>query len=119
MGGKMSRNKGSGYEREIVAAHRAENIAAVKVPFSGALKDFPGDVQIAGMIGECKRRKRGSGFFYKALSQGDDAADILFIRDDNEKTLVVIPIDFWFTLLKWAGIPKKFPAEAGSGDQRN
>lgn len=111
MSGRKSRNKGAGYEREVVAAHIQQGIAAKKTPLSGALKDYPGDVQIAGMIGECKRRKKSFTTLYQALSQGGDAADILFVRDDQQETLVVMPLEFWFTLLAWTKIPEKYPAE--------
>lgn len=114
MGGRASRNKGSGYEREIVADHIARGIAARKTPLSGALRDYPGDVQIAGMIGECKRRKKSFTTLYDALAQ--QGADVLFIRDDQQKSLVVVPIEFWFQLLKWAGIDKKFPSREGAPD---
>lgn len=114
MTGRRSRNKGSGYEREIVAAHIERGISARKMPLSGALRDYPGDVQIAGMIGECKRTKRSRTSLYDALAQGNDAADVLFIRDDGKKTLVVVPFEFWFQLLEWAGIPQKFPSNSGS-----
>ena len=110
MTGRRSRNKGSGYEREVVAAHIARGIAARKMPLSGALRDYPGDVQIAGIIGECKRTKRSRTSLYDALAQGNDAADVLFIRDDGQKTLVVMPLEFWMQLLEWSGIPQKFPA---------
>lgn len=111
MSGRHSRNKGAGYEREIVAAHIARGIEAKKTPLSGALRDYPGDVQIAGMVGECKRTKRSRTSLYDALAQGNDAADVLFVRDDQKETLVVMPLEFWMQLLEWAGIPDKFPAE--------
>jgi len=121
MSGRRSRNKGAGYEREIVAAHIERGIDAKKTPLSGALRDYPGDVQIAGIIGECKRTKRKRTSLYEALAQGNDAADVLFVRDDMKSTLVVMHLEFWFQLLNWAGIPQKFPArpggEIGASDQ--
>lgn len=110
MSGRHSRNKGAGYEREIVAAHIQRGIEAKKTPLSGALKDYPGDVQVAGIIGECKRTKRSRTSLYDALAQGNDAADVLFVRDDHQETLVVMPFQFWIQLLEWADIPKKYPA---------
>jgi len=105
-----SKRKGSGYELEVVRAHHALGIAGKKTPLSGALPGYPGDVQIAGLIGECKRRKRGAGFFYKALEQGQ-GADVLFTRDDNQETLVVLPWATWALILQWLEFAKKFPVE--------
>lgn len=110
-----SKAKGSGYELEIVKAHQALGIEAVKTPLSGALGGkYSGDVQIAGLIGECKRRRKGHSSLYKALSQGS-GSDIMFARDDHCKTLVVMPWETWACILGWLDWAKKYPA-TGSVD---
>tara|TARA_R110000824_G_scaffold66183_6_gene171871 strand:+ start:1764 stop:2117 length:354 start_codon:yes stop_codon:yes gene_type:complete len=104
-----SKAKGSGFELEIVRAHQALGIASKKMPLSGALGGaYRGDVQIAGLVGECKRRARGYSSLYKALEQGG-GMDILFVRDDRHETLVVMPWETWECFLKWSNIPAKFP----------
>lgn len=107
-----SKAKGTGYETEIVKAHRALGIASRRQPMSGALADFPCDVQIAGLLGECKRSRKQCTRLYNALEQG--GADILFVRDDHKKTLAVLPWSTWELVLEWCELAKKFPAEPES-----
>ena len=100
-----SKRKGSGYELEVVRDHLALGVQASKMPLSGALGGkYSGDVQVAGLIGECKRRRKGFSSLYKAIDQGKQPADILFVRDDHQKTLVVLPWSTWVKFLKWAKI---------------
>ena len=109
MGGRRSKAKGSGFELEVVRAHQELGIAARKMPLSGALGgDLRGDVQIACLVGECKRRARGFASLYKALEQGG-GSDLLFVRDDRHETLVVLPWETWACFLKWSGLPAKYP----------
>ena len=107
-----SKAKGTGYETEIVKAHRGLGIESKRQPGSGAIEGFPCDVQIAGLLGECKRSKKQCTRLYKALEQG--GADILFVRDDNQKTLTVLPWATWALILEWLELAKKFPAEPES-----
>ena len=110
-----SKRKGSGYELEIVRAHEALGIEAIKTPLSGALGGkYSGDVQIAGLIGEGKRRRKGHTSLYNALEQGT-GSDIMFARDDHRETLVVMPWETWAAILGWLEWAKKFPAK-GSVD---
>jgi hypothetical protein len=106
----FSKRKGSGYELEIVKAHQDLGIDAKKTPLSGAVKGYPGDVQIAGLVGECKRRRKGYSSLYKALEQGG-GADVMFGRDDSKETLVILPWATWVLVLEWLEFAKKFPAQ--------
>jgi len=111
MSGSRSKRKGSGYELEVVRAHQALGVDAFKTPLSGALGGrYRGDVQVAGLIGECKRRARGFGSLYDALDQ--QGADVMFARDDKRDTLVVLPWSTWAQIIKWLDWPKKFPHRA-------
>jgi|TARA_R110000803_G_scaffold134332_1_gene201404 hypothetical protein len=105
----FSKAKGTGYEGEVVKAHEALGIDSRRQPGSGAIKGFPCDVQIAGLLGECKRSRKQCTRLYKALEQG--GADILFLRDDNKKTLTVLPWETWVLILEWLELAKKFPAK--------
>ena len=49
----FSKAKGTGYETEVVKAHRALGIESRRQPGSGAIAGFPCDIQIAGLLGEC------------------------------------------------------------------
>ena len=104
-----SKRKGSGFELEVVRDHQALGIEARKTPLSGALPSYPGDIQIAGLIGECKRRRKGFSTLYKGLAQGDNAADLMFIRDDGQQTLVVLPWETWKLILGWLDFANKYP----------
>ena len=107
-----SKRKGSAYELEVVRDHLALGIQASKQPLSGALGGkYSGDVQIAGMYGECKRRRKSFTTLYKALEQGG-GSDLLFVRDDNQETLVVLPRKTWRVFLGWMRLAELYPAEA-------
>lgn len=111
-----SKRKGSGYELEVVRAHQALGIEAIKTPLSGALGGrYSGDVQIAGLIGECKRRRKSYSSLYNALEQGT-GSDVMFARDDHKETLVIMPWETWAAILGWLGWAKKYPAQPGSVD---
>ena len=106
-----SKRKGSGYELEVVRDHQELGVQASKQPLSGALggKDA-GDVQIAGRICECKRRRKSFTTLYKALEQGG-GSDALFVRDDNQETLVVLPWETWTQVMGWLRWAEIYPAE--------
>ena len=112
-----SKAKGSGYELEIVRAHEALGIEANKTPLSGALGGkYSGDVQIAGLITECKRRRKGHSSLYKALAQGQ-GSDIMFARDDHRPTLVIMPWETWAAILGWLDWKTKYPLQAATVDR--
>jgi len=97
-----SKAKGSAFELEVVRAHHALGVTARKMPLSGALGgELSGDVLVAGLKGECKRRRKGYTSLYNALDQGG-GNDVLFIRDDRRETLVVLPWSTWALFLDWA-----------------
>ena len=111
-----SKRKGSGYELEVVKAHLGLGVNAFKQPLSGALGGkYAGDVQIAGMLGECKRRKKGYTSLYKALEQVG-GSDMLFVRDDGQETLVVLPWQTCVQVIGWLDWAKKYPAENQNGE---
>ena len=112
-----AKRKGSGYELEVCHKHHAAGVDAFRIPLSGAMDRFPGDIQIAGMIAECKRRKKNFTSLYNALEQGG-GTDMMFCRDDNRETLVVLPWATWELIINWLDWPTKFPAAGGSGYQR-
>jgi hypothetical protein len=76
-------------------------VNARRVPLSGSVDGFEGDVIVQlhdGEIrGEVKARKRGAGFVTIERWLGDSAA--LFLRRDNARPIVVVPWETWARLL--------------------
>jgi Holliday junction resolvase len=91
--------KGSGFEREVVDILREAGFVSTKMPLSGALSDYKGDVKV--VIGsktfqiECKRRRAGFKTLYGWL--GDN--DFLVFRDDRCEPLIAMRLkDFTFIM---------------------
>ena len=53
-----SKALGTGLENRVVARAKAAGLTAHKQPLSGILKDYPNDVMVEGLLGECKVRSR-------------------------------------------------------------
>jgi hypothetical protein len=89
--GLKSPRKGSRIERELVQLHRGAGIPAERVPLSGAAGGtFSGDLRVAGgMRAEVKARASGEGF--RVLERWLGEMDLLFLRRDRSKPLVVMP----------------------------
>ena len=109
MSGKASRDKGANFEREVVNWHKDRNVEAERIPLSGAVKgNYSGDLKIGpqqALLAECKRRARAWQDLYDALDQ--DNSDMLFIRKDRERTLVVLPLETYEAFLEWIGWKEK------------
>jgi hypothetical protein len=98
--GKLSRDKGARFEREIVAIARSHGLRAVKVPLSGATEFAKGDVIVGNSAGDwtIEAKKRGASF--KQLYAWLDAdCDLLAIAADRQPVLAVLPIEDFFDLL--------------------
>lgn len=119
MSGKKSRDKGNRIEREIVNIHRKEGIPAERVPLSGAAGgSFTGDVYIAGVwTAEVKSRAGGDGF--RTIERWLEANDLLFLRRDGQKPLVVLPWKNYIILAKllerYIAIMGTMPEDAEEG----
>jgi hypothetical protein len=65
-GGRASRQKGDRFEREIVKALLDKGVTARRVPLSGAVEGFPGDIELehrgVKLLGQCKISADGSGY---------------------------------------------------------
>ena len=99
--GAKSRRKGGRLERDIVQRHRDAGIAAHRVPLSGAVAGYKGDVILDG-LGDlrCEVKGRGSGDGFKVLERWLGDFDLLFLRRDRQDPLVVLP---WRTWLRVTG----------------
>ena len=100
--GKFSRDKGANYEREVVNQAKELGLDSRRVPLSGALEHFKGDVQIKPTFAddfwtfELKRRKELPAWMLEAL--GENAG--LILRADNEKSVAVIPLTTLLELMQ-------------------
>jgi len=78
--GRSSKRKGSRYERRIVNDHQDEEIVCMRVPHSGAMAGYPGDVIIEDTWqGEVKARKEARGF--KKVRDWLAGNDFLFLQE--------------------------------------
>lgn len=100
-----ARNKARGYEleREVVLAAEAAGLDARRVFGSGAHKaqlgeDFAGDVVLAGLRVECKRRKGGFKLLYDAFGQDD--ADVVCVRADRSPRIYLLRERLFLELLR-------------------
>lgn len=90
--GKMQRDKGARFEREIVNKFEFHDIKAKRVPLSGA-SWLKGDI-IANLNNEdyvFELKKRGNGF--KQIYEWIDEPDALIICADRKKPLVIMEFD--------------------------
>lgn len=91
-GGRGARRKGSLFERQVVNKLQELGLAAERVPLSGSVKtprfDHDISVPVRGMDwrAEAKRRKRQ----FKMIDDALGTNDLLFVRDDNSRMLVIL-----------------------------
>ena len=99
MPGRSPRQKGDRLERFIVNELRAAGIDAYRVPLSGAMRGFKGDIHIKSstrnLTMEAKSRKAGFKFIYDSL--GDN--DLLCVRVDRDDPLVIMPLSTFTEVL--------------------
>ena len=94
-GGRGARQKGDRIEREIVKLHKEMGIHAERYPLSGSSR-FRGkghDIDCyvfhpdeCPLVGEVKARKK-----FNVRKWLGTENDLLFLRDDHEKPMVVLP----------------------------
>ena len=89
MSGRRSRSKGARRERELVQLLVAAGIDAKRVPLSGAVEGFKGDILLGELRAEVKARASGEGF--KTLERWLAGNDLLFLKRDRAEPLVVMP----------------------------
>jgi len=97
-----SKRKGYKAEYNLVKHFKKKGLSARRQPMSGALSDFPHDIQInnPNIIVEVKTRKNGTGF--KTLKRWKGNAQALALHEDHEyleKNLICVDLDFFIDLL--------------------
>ena len=97
-GGKGAKRKGSAGEREVVKELKMKDIKAKKVPLSGAVSEFEDDVLVGEeeKRAEVKRRRDGWKEIYSWL----DGPDLLFMRADRKRWLVVMDLETFSKIWK-------------------
>jgi hypothetical protein len=96
---RLSRSKGLRIERELVHLHRDAGIPASRVPLSGQHGgEYAGDLKVLDLTGEAKGRKDGHGF--TLLERWLGQHDLLFLRRDRQRPLVVLPWETYLTLMR-------------------
>ena len=92
MSGKAPRDKGLRLERLAADILRSYGLDAKRVPLSGSMNGFKGDIElqlIAGMlIGEAKSRANGLIKLYQWLGEND----LLIVKQDRCDPLVVMDL---------------------------
>jgi hypothetical protein len=101
-GGRSPKTKGSGYEREVVALAQEVGLYARRVPLSGAMQEYPNDVQIGDYTYELKRRKKPiSGKLEALLEEAVSKGGIgVITRADQGSSRVYLPLATYLKLIK-------------------
>jgi hypothetical protein len=103
-GGKASRIKGVGFERDCVNIKNAFGLSAKRVPLSGAMAGYPGDIvyleQGNQVIAECKVSKKKFKDLYDWLGGHPDVTRLI-IKRAGKKALVVLPLDAYCVLASY------------------
>ena len=116
MPGKAPRQKGDRLECLAVDILRSYGLDAKRVPLSGSMRGFKGDVYcFAGggwMVLECKSRKSGFSLEYKAIEQGNSG---LILKVDRGDPLICVPLRRFAALLaKAEGVKPPEPQSSPS-----
>lgn len=93
------KRKGDRFERAVVEAMGAHGLQAKRVPLSGAMEGWKGDIWLEGPAGglvlECKMRANGQKTIREWL--GDN--DALVVGADRQTPLVVLRLTDYCSLL--------------------
>ena len=97
--GAKSRRKGGRLERDVVARLKEMGLSdARRVPLSGAVAGYKGDIEVAGLRCEVKGRANGGNF--KTIEKWLGDFDVLFLRRDRAHPLVLLPWDTWARIMR-------------------
>lgn len=91
-----SRRKGYRVEHLLEQKLREKGFKAYRVPLSGAVEGFPGDIICEGLKIQVKCRGDGFNSIYKYL----EGFDLLAIKKDRADFLFVIPLELFSELLR-------------------
>lgn len=99
MSGRSPKQKGDRLERKIVKTLTEHGIEAHRVPLSGAVEGYPGDVVVTlpqgrEVVLECKSRRQ-----FKTLYSWLEHRDALIVKGDRQEPLAVIRLHDLLRLL--------------------
>jgi Holliday junction resolvase len=101
MSGRAPRQKGDRLEREVVKLLQAAGVPARRVPLSGSMAGYPGDVvvTVAGCdhVLECKARKD-----FKTLHAWLEHRDAVILKADRKEPLMVLRLSDFLKALEAA-----------------
>lgn len=94
---RAQRDKGARAERELVHLLTAAGIKARRVPLSGAVEGFGGDLLVEDGDGEARweSKVRGDGNGFSLLYRWIEDAAVLAVRADRKPWLVVVRLEDW------------------------
>ena len=102
-----SKQKGTRFERECVKLHTDLEVRAERVPLSGAVEGFKGDIRVyldsTKFTGECKVGANRFASIYNYIADND----LLFIKRDRDVPLVCMTLEMYKYLLTREGINGK------------
>jgi hypothetical protein len=109
---------GTALENRVVAKAKEKGLRARRQPLSGVLKDFPNDVEIERLLGECKVRTtkldaKGAkilsidldwldGVRANAARMGYESAAVFVRPKGSERILAMLDLDTLYDLLRAA-----------------
>jgi hypothetical protein len=104
MGGRTSRNKGAGYEREV-AQELQGLLGTVVTRRLGQARDGGHDLELPGFTVECKRRAGFIGHTWMAQAVAASARNgglppVVFARGDREQTIVMMRLEDWVEVVR-------------------
>lgn len=95
--GRSEKRKGTEGERELVRILNKSGVNCMRIPLSGSIWSWKGDIDFFnGIKGEVKRRRRINKLFYEMLEE----ATYGFIRGDNKPWLVVMGLEDFVEMFK-------------------
>ena len=91
--GKKSRDKGARNERNIVELIQRHGVEAKRVPLSGMMSGYKGDIKMGSWNIECKVRANGFKQIYNWLDDcKKNDIDFLIIKADRRDAQVVMDL---------------------------
>ncbi|RIH85386.1 hypothetical protein Mterra_01712 [Calidithermus terrae] len=103
MAGSAPKRKGNRVERLVLEQLRAAGLEARRVPLSGSVPDYPGDLEatlpgLGRVLIEVKGRKD-----FKTLESWLEGRDVLILKPDRKPPLVVVELGRLLEALHRAG----------------